>query len=457
MTSEVVVMNSLAVALAADSAATVTAGSDNKIYNAADKLFMLSKHHPVGVMVYSNAALLGVPWETILKMFRRVLGDTEYPHLVDYGDRLIQFLNDSRNLFPQEVEDRFYLRLVRTLFEQIADDIHEQLYTQSLENAKEKTADEKREFAKKVIFEVRDKWSKFSDVTCFEARTTGEAMVTRHSGKVNDLMIKAFEDLPRDADMTTALRILAILLVGKNEFLREALSGIVIAGFGRDEHFPVMQSFELGEIYQGKLKYRPGKVVAIDGDRTPSIIVPFAHAEMVNTFLYGVSPDVERRWMIEVVALISKLPAMVIDLVTDLSSEQQLQWKNKMAPESTKIALHFFEKLAQYGKQEQLSAIYQAIGNMSKGELAHAASSLVNLNSFQKRMSMGPETVGGPIDVAVITKGDGFIWTERKHYFKPELNQHFFRNYYADAKATGGHDDKTPQAEVGRNESNASG
>ena len=44
-------------------------------------------------------------------------------------------------------------------------------------------------------------------------------------------------------------------------------------------------------------------------------------------------------------------------------------------------------------------------------------------------MSLERETVGGPIDVAVISKGDGFIWIERKHYFRPELNPHFFSNY----------------------------
>lgn len=456
MTSEVVVMNSLAVALAADSAATVTAGSDNKIYNAADKLFMLSKHHPVGVMVYGNASLLGVPWETILKMFRRGLGSTEYPRLVDYGDRLIQFLNDSRNLFPQAVEDRFYLRLVRTLFDQIANDIRHRLFTQFLVDDKEQTTEEKREFAKQVIFDARDEWSKLSDITCFGIGT-GEAMAARHSDKVSELTMKAFEDLSPDAPMTTALRYLAIMLVGKDKILREALSGLVIAGFGRDEHFPVMQSFELGEIYEGKLKFRRDKLAAIDGDGATSIIVPFAHAEMVNTFLFGVKPELERRWMISVLTLISKLPETVIDLVTDLSAEQRDQWKSKMAPVSGEIARNFVDRLAQYGKQEHLNPIYQAIANMSKGELAHAAASLVNLNSFQKRMSMDPETVGGPIDVAVVTKGDGFIWTDRKHYFKPELNQHFFRNYYADANATGERDDQTPQAEAGRNESDASG
>jgi len=33
------------------------------------------------------------------------------------------------------------------------------------------------------------------------------------------------------------------------------------------------------------------------------------------------------------------------------------------------------------------------------------------------------ETVGGPIDVAVLSKGDGFVWIKRKSYFDPRLIQ----------------------------------
>jgi hypothetical protein len=44
------------------------------------------------------------------------------------------------------------------------------------------------------------------------------------------------------------------------------------------------------------------------------------------------------------------------------------------------------------------------------------------------------ETVGGPIDVAVISKGDGLVWVKRKHYFPAELNQHFFSNYFRGLK-----------------------
>ncbi len=50
------------------------------------------------------------------------------------------------------------------------------------------------------------------------------------------------------------------------------------------------------------------------------------------------------------------------------------------------------------------------------------AESLVNLTKFRRRITPERETVGGPIDVAIITKGDGFIWVKRKHYFEPYLN-----------------------------------
>ena len=72
------------------------------------------------------------------------------------------------------------------------------------------------------------------------------------------------------------------------------------------------------------------------------------------------------------------------------------------------------------------------VSSLPKPELATMAETLVNLTSFKRRVSTDAETVGGPTDVALISKSDGFIWIKRKHYFKPELNHHFFANYYRD-------------------------
>jgi len=67
MTAEIAILNKNGVALASDSAVTIQKPGTQKIYNTANKLFMLSKYHPVGVMVYGMAELMGIPWETVIK------------------------------------------------------------------------------------------------------------------------------------------------------------------------------------------------------------------------------------------------------------------------------------------------------------------------------------------------------------------------------------------------------
>ena len=64
---------------------------------------------------------------------------------------------------------------------------------------------------------------------------------------------------------------------------------------------------------------------------------------------------------------------------------------------------------------------------MPKSDLAQMAESLVELTSIKRRVSKGFETVGGPIDVAVISRADGFVWIKRKHYFPADLNTRFFQ------------------------------
>ena len=60
------------------------------------------------------------------------------------------------------------------------------------------------------------------------------------------------------------------------------------------------------------------------------------------------------------------------------------------------------------------------------------AESLINLTSFKKQVAMDnyERTICKPIDIVVISKGDEFVRINRKHYFKTELNRHFFNNYY---------------------------
>jgi hypothetical protein len=426
-------MNSLAIALATDSAASVDmVGGRAKLYQA-DKLFMLSHKRPVGVMVYGNSTLLGVPWETIVKVFRTDLADDALPHLVDYGQRFIDYLRQARQLFPRSVQEHYFLRLIDRRFRDIKREIDlskDEALLKIGASAKRKRVNESElhlAAARKVIETELDEWRSKDDVECYDSKIASE-LATQLSREIHLRIEGIFDPLKLEAPEVMALREIAILMVSKDEITSESFSGVVIAGFGEDEHFPVMQSFRLGEIYLDELKYEETDVRAIDVD-TPSIVQPFAEAEMVETFLNGISADFELKMAKNAMHLAFVLPEAMIDQMTGITSKKKEKLKNEVLAKAAEV---FEEWREDFEKQrfEQTDPIRQSIAFLPKNELAHVAASLVNLNSFQKRMSIREdETVGGPIDVAVISKGDGFVWIERKHYFKPELNRHFFKNY----------------------------
>ncbi len=56
----------------------------------------------------------------------------------------------------------------------------------------------------------------------------------------------------------------------------------------------------------------------------------------------------------------------------------------------------------------------------------------MSLTSLKRRVSFEQETVGGPVDVAIISKGDGFIWQKRKHYFETTLNPSYLNRQMVD-------------------------
>lgn len=81
------------------------------------------------------------------------------------------------------------------------------------------------------------------------------------------------------------------------------------------------------------------------------------------------------------------------------------------------------------GKQ-YIAPLVDTVAYLEKEDMADMAESLVSLTFLKRRMMSSEESVGGPVDVAIISKSDGFVWIKRKHYFQKELNHQFFSNYY---------------------------
>ena len=430
MTAEVVVMNRLGVALASDSAASVSFGSRTKLYHA-DKLFMLSRCRPVAVMVFNSSALLNVPWETIIKSFRAELGDTAHDHLSDYAGELIGYLNRSRSMFPADVQRDVYLEALRVFFTGLQTDVFKEVQRGILdEDAGDADGDSQellRDAARRVIGKEFHAWEDGQDLdeSTFPPGTAA-TLSTRLSAEIYKLIVDTFPYV--QAPEQTTLTRLARLVIQKQRILPGTFTGVVIAGFGEKEHFPVMQSLEIGGIYDDHLKYNRSEPVSIDAKR-PALIQPFAQSQAVETFLYGVNPNLYQAIIRTMAQVLLGMPQVIIDGFPGVGKKRKAAYKAHVAGAMQDAANDLFGEIKKLREEDYLNPVLASIAHLPKSELASIAAALVNHCSFQKRVSSGEdETVGGPVDVAVITKGDGFVWVERKHYFRPELNSHYFRN-----------------------------
>jgi hypothetical protein len=113
MTSEIALLNKSAIALAADSATTVTywerGERRRRYFKGANKIFNLSAVHPVGLMTYASASLQGVPWEILAKAYRVYIGSKEHDHLQAYADNFLEYIKNNNYLFPVTLQDKQFL------------------------------------------------------------------------------------------------------------------------------------------------------------------------------------------------------------------------------------------------------------------------------------------------------------------------------------------------------------
>lgn len=426
MTAEVAILNREAVAMAADSAATVSDGTGQKIFSSAHKIFALSKHHPVGIMIYGNALFMDIPWEVIIKVYRRNLGDNRFNTLNEYARNFIEFLKGDLKLFPPSQQEKYVASCVFPYFGSMRMEIEEK--AEELLNEQGELSDEDvSEIIDVIVGEALAAWKNgFSNI--LNKETHRKQIKTVYRELFAAARANVFEDLPISTRSATRLiEIASYLPVTFPEGIeKQDTAGIVISGFGEDEIFPSIVSYTVEGIANNVLKYKELVNESIGFEKT-ALIYPFAQREMVITFIDGISPLFQELYSDLLVQSILNYPEIIIDAVVPTLEEKK---KEKMLEQIEKVGISNLElglqRIHEIQREKFVDPILKVVTFLAKNELAEMAESLVNLTCLRKKISMDDETVGGPVDVAVISKGDGLIWIRRKQYFERELNPDFF-------------------------------
>ena len=426
MTAQIAILNKSAIALATDSAVTIDGSRNRKTYNTVNKLFTLSKYAPVGIMFYGNAEFMNVPWETIVKIHRHHLATKTFPLLEDYATHFLEFLQAASDIFPPEQQQRYLeIRLIHYL-SSIRKDTDDRV-SEAFKAGKQVTPTMVQNTFQQVLKLYCNHFRSQTELPQFD-RKYKKTFLSKHLKIIDKLASDILQAHPRSPMDNARIRFVAYSMITRADF-SGPYSGVVIAGFGENDHFPKLRSFRLGGIVDGIMKYTPDKNAEVSFKNEASI-TPFAQADMVSEFMEGVHPSFVEFFQARLSEIFRILPGEILKCVPPIAPATSHACQNKLNTMFEQLLNDLNRDQKRFRREHHISPVIDTVAVLPKDELATMAEALVNLTQFRQKITLQTETVGGPIDVAVISKGDGFIWIRRKHYFDVALNPYFVHNYF---------------------------
>lgn len=422
MTAIVGVLSRTGIAFAADSAATVTSSSGQKITNHANKLFTLSKYQPVGIAIYNNLDFHGIPWDTIIKMYRDSLSTKKYKTLKEYVDSFWKYI--KKDILPSIVhEQKAYL----------AEGVR-RLYAEHKRKALEEiggtvTEDNKVEFYEHMIQQmnqfVTNNNTIAPDYADYKERELESSAKTFVDEALKDDL--ADSKCPINYKQSFIKSVYTLVRYELFGYWDSIYTGLVFFGYGEKELLPVCYQYRVNIAMEGRIKYCLDyqKVISTTD---ASVIVPFAQTDVTNTVIRSVEDSLRKKFYDNYKSCIIAMRDEVVDYIRKSGAPDEVVQKLNSLDVNHYTEL-YKNGMDKYIQDEYIKPLVLTVAYLSKEDLAELVESLVKMTCLKKHITKDIETVGGPVDVAVVTKGDGFIWMKRKHYFDPDLNKQFFERY----------------------------
>jgi len=413
VTSEVLILNKRAVILGADSAVTTSGGEHPRYSKSANKIFELSRNGFVAAAIYGNALIDLVPWELALKLFRSHLRDANFSKVSEYSAALMTFLSGNEILFPSTIranwiESQFDIALKRIL--------------EDAARVSPAVVDETLPIGDRAVI-----WK--TEAARIRSTLNGIGIAENLSKAALDQLLQNVDPWAARAqsqiDQVSALAgVDASELAELGHIFRYTLpdsilgsSGLVVAGYGEDQIFPAYEQLDVFGHVGDEIFYKNTRRFEVT-HTSIAMIQPLAQTSMIDMFTSGFGSSLER--------IISKHGTNAFGkLLSDLAANG-ISVPQALADSIGKQCHEDFMNNWRHENWDQnFFPLVSVLQSLSVQEMAHLAESLLGLESLKERVTSPSESVGGPIDVAAITKTEGLVWIKRKHYFDQNLNMRY--------------------------------
>lgn len=311
MTAIVGILNKKGIAIAADSAVTFSSGertlyneegkketvSDNKILNSGDKMLRLKNEQPVAVMIVGNShlclsSLHHIPWDVIIRWYRKQHDGQGFPNLIDYIRDLMGFVNSN-------------------------------------------------------------------------------------------------------------------ILKGSEDFKPSEPTYLVFAGYAEDDSYPSICYCDVQEVKNGKISCSPPKDLQTISERKESAVFALGMPYIIDSIKYGIQEE-----------RIDPISRQFPRVLTEILLKEEKLIEKAMSINREHITSKVQELIREY-KATHYNQWLEVIKKYNLRDMAALAENLIKATELHRKITFQQENVGGLIDLALITRNDGFQWLNRKSWYEP--------------------------------------
>ena len=428
MTAIVGILNKRAAVIAADSALTVQRGGNTQIYNNATKIFKLSDKQPVGAMIFSSDSFMGVPLSVLFGIYRAKFGKQSFSTLQGYVDNFISFLAKEPHFDNAEQQHRYLRGEIGSFYDKVKKYTEESLKQYLDSEDGNSISDEERDLIKRskmkegmqaitdTIDELEDIKKKSPEFEKYSFKNFMAYAKADIEG-LNELCEE--DDLPSDMSDDWAKGFYDYLC---SQFYYDG-TGIVFVGYGTDELFPSLIPIYVSGIVDGRIRYTFSRDeeehIGIDNE---SAICPFAQCDVMMTVMKGISPALREKVDVATSEAVSMTKDKMIEAMKAAGVDADTIAKIQET-DLQEVTDRHGEQIKDFIQTEYVNGLIDTVESFGVEDMANMAESLISITNLQRHITASEESVGGPVDVAVITKAEGFVWMKHKDWNTEELSR----------------------------------
>ena len=431
MTAEIAIINRSAVALAADSMASNLGSAKN--YPTAKKIMALSEDPPIAAMFYGSGSFGPYPWDTIVQLYTTKRQKIRFGTVTEYALDFIRHLDGV----AESISDDAQISYARSeILWELGDINRIAMQNYALAMAlNDSGSDLGLEYFLNVVNDhLSDRIRELQEIGTAKGlsqKSVRQALLESISGwtifgesidswsHMLKLWLQSREEFAFIDSHALATHLEqklweAVLTSLATADWSSRSTGIVIAGVGDEQMLPALEHWLVDGVVAGVVKSRRLDYTEI-GDDCTAAILPFAQTDAMNSLVDGIHTNLAGA----AISGIREALHEMLDRAEERLSSLRLKGstlddtidalRSDVQQIHAKSVTRLLEARSDYSEQ-----FLDIVSNLPQEHLADMAEALVNVAAFKERFTPGADSVGGPIDVVLLSKGHGLVWASQK-------------------------------------------